>query len=141
MECLDFGCVRMSSAQPLAARLDQIYETLSGIVHTFKPDRMAVETIFHSRSVRSALVMGHVRGVVLLVGAKTGLEIFEYTPLEIKLSVVGSGAASKKQVQFMVSRLLSVQGKLPLDAADALAAAICHLNKCGRENRAPALRT
>jgi crossover junction endodeoxyribonuclease RuvC len=95
---------------------------------------MAVETIFYSRSARSALIMGHVRGVVLLVAAKAGLEVFEYTPLEIKLSVVGSGAASKRQVQFMVSKMLSVSGRLPIDASDALAVALCHVNKCAREH-------
>jgi len=110
--------------------LNQIHDKLSDVVARFKPDRMAVETIFHSRSARSALVMGHARGVVLLVAAKAGLEVFEYTPLEVKLSVVGSGAASKQQVQFMVSRMLSVSGKLPLDAADALALGLCHVNKC-----------
>jgi Holliday junction resolvasome RuvABC endonuclease subunit len=76
--------------------------------------------------------MGHVRGVVILVAAKARLEVFEYTPLEVKLSVVGSGAASKKQVQFMISKMLSVSERLPLDAADALAVALCHINKCTR---------
>jgi len=132
LECLDFGCVRLSSQNSLTIRLEQIYDKLSEVVAVFKPDRMAVETIFHSRSVRSALIMGHVRGVVLLVAAKAGLEVFEYSPLEIKLSVVGSGAASKKQVQFMVSKLLSISGRLPLDASDALAVALCHVNKCAR---------
>ncbi|MCX5800286.1 MAG: crossover junction endodeoxyribonuclease RuvC [Candidatus Eisenbacteria bacterium] len=132
LECLDFGCVRLPPEHSLTLRLEQIYDKLSEIVAAFKPDRMAVETIFHSRSARSALIMGHVRGVVLLVAAKAGLEIFEYTPLEIKLSVVGTGAASKKQVQFMVSRILSISGKLPLDASDALAVALCHVNKCAR---------
>jgi crossover junction endodeoxyribonuclease RuvC len=132
LECLDFGCVRLSTQQSLTLKLEQIYDKLSEVVAAFEPGRMAVETIFHSRSVRSALIMGHVRGVVLLVAAKARLEVFEYTPLEIKLSVVGSGAASKKQVQFMVSRMLSVSGRLPLDAADALAVALCHVNKCGK---------
>jgi len=132
LECVDFGCVRLSAQQSFSLKLEQVYDRLSEIVAGFKPDRMAVETIFHSRSVRSALIMGHVRGVVLLVAAKARLEVFEYTPLEVKLSVVGSGAASKKQVQFMISKMLSVSERLPLDAADALAVALCHINKCTR---------
>jgi crossover junction endodeoxyribonuclease RuvC len=131
LECLDFGCVRLPAKQSLSIRLEKIYDRLWEIIATSKPDRMAVETIFHSRSARSALIMGHARGVVLLAAAKARLEVFEYTPLEVKLSVVGSGAASKKQVQFMVSRMLSVPGRLPLDAADALAVALCHVNKRG----------
>lgn len=131
-QCLSFGCIRPSPKTPLASKLNRIYDELSEVVARFKPDRMAVETIFHSRSARSALVMGHARGVVLLVGAKAGLDVFEYTPLEVKLSVVGTGAASKQQVQFMVSKMLSVSGKLPLDASDALALGLCHINKCTR---------
>ncbi len=129
LECLDFGCIRPSREKPLSEKLEQIYDRLADIIATFNPDRMAVETIFHSKSARAALIMGHVRGVVLLAAAKAGVEVFEYTPLEVKLSVVGSGAASKKQVQFMVGRILSPRGRLSSDASDALAVALCHVNK------------
>lgn len=132
IECLDFGCVRPARGRSLAQRLEQIHDKLLDVIATFKPDRIAVETIFHSRSVRAALVMGHARGVVLLAAAKTGLEIFEYTPLEVKMSVTGTGAASKKQVQFMVREILSPRGKLSLDASDALAVALCHVNRTGK---------
>jgi crossover junction endodeoxyribonuclease RuvC len=141
LECVDFGCVRLSAQQSFSLKLEQVHDRLSEIIATYKPDRMAVETIFYSRSVRSALVMGHVRGVVLLVAAKAHLEVFEYTPLEVKLSVVGSGAASKKQVQFMISKMLSISERLPLDAADALAVALCHVNKCTRGHYGRVSRT
>ncbi len=132
IECLEFGCVRPARGRSLAERLQHIHDALLEKIETFKPDRIAVETIFYSRSVRAALTMGHVRGVVLLAAAKAGLEIFEYTPLEIKMSVTGTGAASKKQVQFMVREILSPQGNLPLDASDALAVALCHVNRTGK---------
>ncbi|KPJ59755.1 MAG: hypothetical protein AMJ46_09675 [Latescibacteria bacterium DG_63] len=132
IECLDFGCVRPARGQSLARRLEQIHDALLEKIETFKPDRIAVETIFYSRSARAALTMGHVRGVILLAAAKTGMEIFEYTPLEVKMSVTGTGAASKKQVQFMVRETLSPRGKLSLDASDALAVALCHINRTGR---------
>ncbi|UCF79692.1 MAG: crossover junction endodeoxyribonuclease RuvC [Candidatus Eiseniibacteriota bacterium] len=132
LECIDFGCLRPARGQSLGKRLEEIHDRLADVIHSFRPDRIAVETIFHSRSVRAALTMGHVRGVVLLAAAKAGLEIFEYTPLEVKLSVTGTGAASKKQVQFMVRETLSPQGRLPLDASDALAVALCHINRTGK---------
>jgi len=132
VECLNFGCIRPPQNKPFQTRLEVIYDRLLEIVTQLRPDRVAVETIFHSRSARAALVMGHVRGVVLLAAAKAGVEVHEYTPLEIKLSVVGSGAASKKQVQFMVERILSPQGRLSSDAADALAVALCHINKTAK---------
>jgi crossover junction endodeoxyribonuclease RuvC len=132
MECLDFGCVRPARGGSLAQRLEQIHDSLLEKIEAFKPDRIAVETIFHSRSARAALTMGHVRGVVLLAAAKSGLEIFEYTPLEVKMSVTGTGAASKKQVQFMVRETLSPQGRLSLDASDALAVALCNINRTGK---------
>jgi crossover junction endodeoxyribonuclease RuvC len=132
VECLGFGCIRPSQQRPFEARLQQIYDTLLDVIGTYKPDRIAVETIFHSRSARAALIMGHVRGVVLLAAAKSGIEVYEYTPLQVKLSVVGSGAASKKQVQFMIEKILSPSGRLSSDSADALAIALCHVNKTAR---------
>ena len=132
IECLGFGCIRPPRGQSLGSRLAHIYDRLSQIIAAFKPERMAVETVFHSRSAKAALMVGHARGVVLLAAQKAGLEVFEYTPLEVKLSVVGSGAASKRQVQFMICKMLSPAEKLPLDAADALAVALCHINKTGK---------
>jgi crossover junction endodeoxyribonuclease RuvC len=132
VECLGFGCIRPAQGRPFESRLEDIYDRLIKVFDAYKPDRIAVETIFHSRSARSALVMGHVRGVVLLAAAKAGVRVFEYTPLEVKLSVVGSGAASKKQVQFMIEKILSPSGRLSADASDALAIALCHVNKTAR---------
>jgi crossover junction endodeoxyribonuclease RuvC len=82
VECLGFGCIRPSQRRPFEARLEEIYDRLLKVIDAYKPDRIAVETIFHSKSARAALVMGHVRGVVLLAAAKAGVRVFEYTPLE-----------------------------------------------------------
>jgi crossover junction endodeoxyribonuclease RuvC len=140
VECLGFGCIRPSQRTPFETRLEEIYDRLLKVIDAYRPDRIAVETIFHSKSARAALVMGHVRGVVLLAAAKTGVRVFEYTPLEVKLSVVGSGAASKKQVQFMIEKILSPSGRLSSDASDALAIALCHVNKTARGSYSTAAR-
>lgn len=97
------------------------------------PDCVVVEEAFYHKSVRSTLVLGHVRGALLVAAVQRGIAVAEYSPREIKLSVVGHGGSSKDQVGFMVQRLLALGGELPEDAADALAAAICHLNRARLE--------
>jgi crossover junction endodeoxyribonuclease RuvC len=94
-----------------------------------RPDCVAVEEAFYHESVRSTLVLGHVRGALLVAAVQRGLPVAEYSPREVKMSVAGSGAAAKEQVAFMVRRLLGVKGALPMDAADALAVALCHLHR------------
>jgi crossover junction endodeoxyribonuclease RuvC len=89
---------------------------------------MSVESAFYSRNVRTTLVLGHARGVILLAGRICGLDVFEYSPAQVKKAVVGTGAATKEQVQFMVTRLLRLKNPpQPSDAADAVAAALAHL--------------
>jgi crossover junction endodeoxyribonuclease RuvC len=90
---------------------------------------VVVEEAFYRENVRSALVLGHVRGALMVAAVERGLEVFEYSPREIKLGVAGNGAAAKEQVAFMVSRLLGLAEPPANDAADALAGAICHLNR------------
>jgi len=91
-----------------------------------------VEEAFYHESVRSTLVLGHVRGALLVAAVSRGIPVAEYTPREIKMSVAGSGGATKDQVEFMVRRLLGLRGPLQADASDALAVALCHLHRVGR---------
>ncbi len=110
-------------------KLKHIHEGLTALLARHRPSCVAVEDIFHARNVRSALKLGHARGVVLLAASEAGLPIVEYAPAEIKRAVVGFGRAEKHQVQQMVKLLLGLEtAPQPHDAADALAVAICHLH-------------
>jgi len=124
----------------LAHRIHHIAERAGEIMDRYRPDCVAVEEAFYHESVRSTLVLGHVRGALLVAAVGRGLEVAEYTPREVKMSVVGSGAAAKQQVAFMVRHLLGLRGALQQDAADALAIAICHLNRSARGEPARAAR-
>jgi crossover junction endodeoxyribonuclease RuvC len=113
----------------MAMRLLQVYEELTLALERWTPDVVAIEEVFYSVNAKSALKLGQVRGVALLVAARLGLPLAEYAPLKIKSSVVGYGLAGKDQVQFMVARLLELpEPPQPQDAADALAIAICHIH-------------
>ncbi|MFN2225683.1 MAG: crossover junction endodeoxyribonuclease RuvC [Anaerolineae bacterium] len=126
---VDCGVVTTPSDEPLPERLQRIYRGLAGVVDEYRPDVAAVEELFFSRNARTALSVGHARGVALLAMADAGLPIFEYKPLEVKQAVAGYGGADKQQVQEMVRMLLSLdQVPRPDDAADAVAVAICHLH-------------
>jgi crossover junction endodeoxyribonuclease RuvC len=123
------GGIALSKKQSFPNRLAQVYAELSSLIATYQPDAIAVEEVFFSANAKSALKLGHVRGVALLAAACAGLPVVEYSPLSIKSSVVGYGLAKKEQVQFMVARLLNLPGPPePADAADALAIAICHIH-------------
>ena len=125
VEC---GVIRTSARDPLASRLREIFDGISELLTRHRPDALAVEDIFYSRNVRTTIVLGHARGVILLAGARTGVPIHEYPPAEIKKAIVGNGAATKEQVQFMLTRLLRVKAPpYPNDAADGVAVALaCH---------------
>ena len=113
----------------LPVRLAFIYAELTSIFARYSPDTVAVEEVFYSVNAKSAIKLGHVRGVALLAAATAGLPVAEYAPLTIKSTVTGYGLAAKNQVQFMVARLLSLPAPpQPADAADALAIAICHIH-------------
>lgn len=132
---LGSGCiVTGTSEDPLHKRLLVIYEAVGEIITQFKPDEMAVEQTFLSKNVQSTIKLSEARAVALVTGAKAGIEVFEYTPTQIKQAVVGYGQAEKTQVQFMVKTLLKLSGTPQADAADALACAICHgyTNKVAR---------
>ena len=121
------GGLKLSPKLALPERLAYIYTELSALLEFHRPNVVAVEEVFYSVNAKSALKLGHVRGVALLAAAMQGLPVAEYAPLTIKSSVVGYGLAQKEQVQFMVARLLRLdRAPEPADAADALAIAICH---------------
>ncbi|MGI6031476.1 MAG: crossover junction endodeoxyribonuclease RuvC [Eubacteriales bacterium] len=112
---------------PLATRLSMLYDELTRIIRTYRPEMMAVEELFFNNNEKTAIAVGQGRGVILLCGAQAGLPVFEYTPLQIKQAVVGYGRAEKKQVQLMTKMLLGLERvPKPDDTADALAVAICH---------------
>jgi crossover junction endodeoxyribonuclease RuvC len=125
VEC---GVIRTRPRDPLAARLRDIYDGIAELLSRHAPDALAVEDVFYAKNVRTTVVLGHARGVVLLAGQQAGIGIHELPPAEIKKAVVGTGAASKEQVQFMVTRLLRLKSApQPADAADGVAAALACL--------------
>ena len=122
VEC---GVIRTKPTQPLAERLRDIAEGVRELVARHRPDAMAVEAVFYARNVRTTIVLGHARGVILLAGAEAGIPIHEYPPAEIKKAITGAGGATKTQVQFMVTKLLRLaRAPEPADAADGVAAAL-----------------
>ncbi len=123
------GGISPSAKQPFPKRLKKIYEELEKIIEKYRPHVVVVEDLFVSKNIKSALKLGHARGVAILAAMNAGLPVFEYAPLEVKQAVVGHGKAEKKQVQLMVKNLLDLQKvPHPADACDALAAAICHIH-------------
>ncbi len=122
------GCVRTKATNPLPERLGIIFKTLSQMLAEYQPTCAAVEEVFVSRNVQSALKLGHARGVAIAAISQMEIPVHEYTALQVKKSVVGYGRAEKHQVQEMVKMLLSLPKAAPEDASDALAAAICHIN-------------
>ncbi len=123
------GTISAPAHAPLAERLLAIHEGLRVLIERHRPDCVAIEDVFHARNVRSALLLGHARGVALLAASAAGVPVAAYTPAEIKHAVVGYGRAEKRQVQSMVRLLLGLdQSPSPHDVADALAVAICHLH-------------
>ena len=120
--------MRTTASAPLSTRLHEIHAEVTLLIARHRPDCVAVEDVFYARNVRTTLVLGHARGVVLLAAEQAGIPIAEYPPAEIKKAVVGNGAASKEQVQFMVAQLLRLRAAPhPTDAADGVATALAHL--------------
>ena len=124
------GAIKVKSSLPLATRVCEIARELRTLIERHAPQAAAVEAVFYSINVKSALNLAHVRGVVLLAISEAGLELGEYSPLEVKTSVVGYGRAEKHQVQMMIHSLLRPESEIRSeDACDALAVAICHATK------------
>lgn len=124
---VNYNCIRTPAGQNLDQRLLTVYRELGELLDRYKPEEVAVEELFFNKNVKTALAVGHSRGVAILAAAGRGLPVFEYTPLQVKQAVVGYGRADKTQVQFMVKTILNLQAApKPDDVADALAVAICH---------------
>lgn len=124
---ISYNCVRTGPELPLHLRLKALYAGITEVLEKYRPQYMAVEELFINKNVRTALAVGHARGIALLAGANYGIPVAEYTPLQVKQAVTGYGKADKQQVQFMVKTLLSLKEvPKPDDVADALAVAICH---------------
>jgi len=123
------GAISASPADPFPQRLAHIHRELMALLTGCAPDCVAIESLFHAANVRSALKLGHARGVAVLAAVEAGCPVVEYTPAEVKRAVVGYGRAEKHQVQQMIKLLLGLaKAPSPHDAADALAVAICHLH-------------
>ncbi len=136
---IDIGVITTPAKMPLSSRLQRIYNDLGQIIGANKPDVSAVEELFFSRNARTAMSVGHARGVTLLALANAGLPIMEYTPMQVKQAVTGYGGADKHQVQEMVRLLLALeQAPSPDDAADAAAVAICCLHRSRLDSLAQA---
>lgn len=126
-KALEYGCITTDSKILFPDRLKIVYDELLKIIEKYEPEDLAIEELFFNKNVKTAIMVGQARGVEILAARNMGLEIYEYTPLQIKQSVVGYGRAEKHQVQEMVKMLLNLQEiPKPDDAADALAVAICH---------------
>jgi len=125
---IECGVIRTKPRDPLPERLREIHDGVEELIARHHPHALAVEDVFYAKNVRTTVVLGHARGVVLLAGAQAHIEVHEFPPAEIKKAVVGSGGATKEQVQFMLTRLLRLKSvPSPSDAADGVAAALTYL--------------
>jgi crossover junction endodeoxyribonuclease RuvC len=129
LSLLEAGRIAAKADAPLAERLHRVYEGLREVLGRHQPEQVSIEDIFYARNVKTAVRLGHVRGVALLAAAESRLPVFEYSPAAIKMAVVGYGRADKSQVALMIGKILNVKGGLPEDATDAVAAAVCHLHR------------
>lgn len=126
---LDYGCVFTDKDEDMPLRLEQIYDKLEGIIKIWKPQDMAIEELFFFKNQKTVIKVGQARGVITLCGQKNKLDIYSYTPLQVKMGIAGYGRADKKQIQEMVKVILGLEEiPKPDDAADALAIAITHIN-------------
>jgi len=124
------GAISIPVTHPFPKKLQAIYTELAALLATHRPDCVAIENLFHAVNARSALKLGHARGVAMLAAVEAGLPIVEYTPAEVKQAVVGYGRAEKSQVQMMIQLILGLDAPpAPHDASDALAIAICHVHR------------
>ena len=126
---LDYGCVYTDKDEDMPVRLEKIYDGLDGIIKIWKPQDMAVEELFFFKNQKTVIKVGQARGVITLCGQKNSLDLYRYTPLQVKMGRAGYGRADKKQIQEMVKVILGLDEiPKPDDAADALAIAITHIN-------------
>ncbi|MDD4801387.1 MAG: crossover junction endodeoxyribonuclease RuvC [Syntrophomonas sp.] len=132
---LRYGVIKTSPSQEMPQRLVKINREYTDLLEEFNPDAVAIEQLFHHKNAKTVISVAQSRGVLLMTAAVKGIQIAEYTPLQVKQAVTGYGNAEKKQIQIMVQKILALD-KLPQpdDAADALAIAICYLHSCRMAN-------
>ena len=136
LACLAYGCVSTPADVPLANRLAKIHEQIGAVAERYQPTCVGIETVWFGQNITAAFATGQARGAALVACANAGLDVGEFSPKQIKLAIVGTGAADKDQVQYMVKQLLSLDAiPRPDHAADALAAAICYTTHQGYEER------
>ena len=136
LNAVHWSSIRSTTKDTFPKRLKRIYIELTIAIEKFSPDIVAVEDLFYATNVKTVIKLGQTRGVALLAAVNNGLQVAEYSPLQIKQSVVGYGRADKNQVQDMVTMLLQLKEKPdPFDASDALATAICHIHHDGLQQR------
>jgi len=124
------GIIKTPITKEIPPRLEMIYNELDRLIKAYNPDEFSIETTFYAKNIQSVMKIGYARGVSLLAAVHNKLKISEYSPREIKKSVVGNGGASKEQVQFMIKKLMNInQTMLKFDESDALAIAVCHAFK------------
>jgi len=128
MKFIHAGAISSPGTIPFYERIHEIFRSMTEIMNRYQPAEMAIEDVFFAKNVKSSLKLGHARGAALIAAVSCGIKVFEYSPLEIKKSVVGYGRAGKDQVQAMVKVILKLPAMLGPDTSDALAAAICHIN-------------
>lgn len=137
MACVAYGCVATAADMPIAQRLAKIYSQISAVIAKYGPTCVGIETIWFGQNVTAAMDTAQARGAALAACAQGGLDVAEFAPRQIKISVVGTGSAEKEQVQYMVKQLLALEDiPKPDHAADALAAAICYTTHEGFEGKA-----
>lgn len=136
LTAVDYGVIATPPNENIAFRLAMIFEAMNKIIEKYNPDEIAIEELFFNTNITTGIKVAEARGVILLSAIQECGKLFEYTPLMIKQALTGNGRADKHQVQYMVQSLLKLKSlPRPDDAADALAAAVCHANTCGFNQR------
>jgi len=136
VRALGFGTINTPTGEDMSERLAIIFEEMEELLQRFRPEVVAVEQLFFSSNARSAMLVGEALGVIMLAARRAGVGVREYTPLQVKMALVGQGRADKRQVDYMVRAVLGLKEELPSShAADALALAVCHLHSSGLEGR------
>lgn len=131
-----YDAIRTPAGQELPLRLQHIYREITDLIKKYRPETVAIEELFFNKNVRTALAVGQARGTAVVAAANSGVQVAEYTPLQVKQSVAGYGRAEKEQIQYMVRLILNLpEVPKPDDVADALAIAICHGNSCSLLNK------
>lgn len=132
LSCVAYGCISTDAATPLAQRLRVVHEQMGAVIDTYGPICVGIETVWFGQNITAAFATGQARGAALVACAERNMDVGEFTPRQIKLAVVGTGAAEKEQVQYMVQKLLHLpHAPKPDHASDALAAAICYTTHDG----------